>query len=124
MIEGIVYDKNVEEQTTLLAGDCRINRQVAQRDYDIAYLVNLEILQEDGNWFPIVSYKITKYQSCKIEIVRDGRRKFTDINLPFQQSRQMSENDLKRNWQQYAKGYLIVQPMRSKFQFCRREQLQ
>lgn len=104
MVEAVVPDRVLNEHATKLA--CRINRQVASPHDEFPYRVNLEILQESGNWVPIVSYEITCYQSCKIESIPHEPRKFTPINLPFETARQMSENDLKRNWRQYVQRYL------------------
>lgn len=104
MVEAVLPHRIPKELSTKLA--CRINRQVARPQDDFPYMVNLEILQESGNWIPIVSYEITYYQSYKIESIPHEPRKFTAINLPFETARQLSENDLKRNWRQYVLRYL------------------
>jgi hypothetical protein len=99
-----MVEAGISEPTTKLA--CRINRQVALPHDDFPYLVNLEILQENGNWIPIVSYEITYYQSFKIESIPHEPRKVTAINLPFETACQLSENDLKRNWREYVQRFL------------------
>ena len=106
MVEANFFDRIIKDHATKLARNCRINRQVSETDDVFLYLVNLEILQENGDWFSIVSYEITDYQSCKIESSPQGRSKAMRINLPFEKARQMSENDLKLNWRRYADSYL------------------
>jgi hypothetical protein len=94
------------KQITMLADRCRTTRSGEQRGGSVPYTLNLEILN-NNQWISIISYEVTAEASWRYETTPSGSRKGRQVHLPARLAKQMAENDINKNWRQYAQDYNV-----------------
>jgi hypothetical protein len=102
-----VPTEDADKQVSQLADSCRIARIGEVRGSSVPYVVSLEVKQKNS-WVPVITYEITGEQSWRFERTPGGSRKGKQINLPVRLAKQMAENDIMKNWRQYAEAHNIV----------------
>ncbi|MBX9724907.1 MAG: hypothetical protein K2X81_26110, partial [Candidatus Obscuribacterales bacterium] len=91
---------------TVLAERCRLTRSGEQRGGAVPYTLALEIFS-NNSWLPIITYEVTAEESWRYEATPSGSRKGRQVHLPPRLAKQMAENDINKNWRQYAQDYNI-----------------
>ncbi len=99
----IQNEEKDEHQYTVLAERCRISRKGEAKGGSVPFTISLEI-KKNNTWVAVVTYEINADQSWRYEATTSGSRKGKQINLPVRLAKQMAENDITKNWRQYAES--------------------
>jgi hypothetical protein len=63
-------------------------------------------VNHESHWIPVVIYEITDDASKRHEFRLDGKRRTTRIDLPPFAVRELADNDLASNWENYYSRYM------------------
>lgn len=96
----IVTPSDVQQFVEMLHEACRL-----VRSDNSAIVSQLEVCRA-GNWEPVVSYEIYDDVSLRHEHTLDGKKRTVRIDLPPAAARELANNDLHSNWQQYCGSFL------------------
>jgi hypothetical protein len=92
---------------TVISEECRIVSYGNHEDSASGYRARLEYKQQEF-WLPVILYEINDGTSWRHEYNLNGGRKSTRIELPPSQAKQLANNDLGKNWNDYLKKFLRV----------------
>lgn len=92
---------------TVISEDCRIVSFGSQENSSAGFRARLEYKQQEF-WLPVILYEINDGTSWRHEYNLNGGRKSSRIELPPSQAKQLADNDLAKNWDNYLKKFLRV----------------
>jgi hypothetical protein len=88
-----------------LSDDCRLVSYGNMDESGDGFRCRLEFKMNEF-WLPVVLYEIDHDGSALHQYTLNGARKSKRIELPSSKARQLANNDLNKNWEQYIKKFL------------------